>query len=159
MKKEINYVEVVCKTINTFRQNGFDLNDFVKESGIPKVKSMFIIRKLKKYGIIYFVENRYKVCNPALPVYIKQFTIPVQSALDSYYNAIGSDKKLSELQESDSIKSNESISIKSAPVTSVPIRSNSSKSDSELTEELCIEFLKATGKYQIYKKSVEWNLI
>lgn len=154
MKNEINYVEVVCRTINTFRQNGFDLNDFIKESGIPKVKSMFIIRKLKKYGIIYSIDTKYKVSNPTLPVYIKQFTIPVQSALDSYYNAIGSDKKLSELQEPDSIKSNESISIKSTPVTSTPI-----KSDSELTEELCIEFLKATGKYQIYKKSVEWNLI
>lgn len=154
MKNEINYVEVVCRTINTFRQNGFDLNDFIKESGIPKVKSMFIIRKLKKYGIIYVVDTKYKVSNPALPVYIKQFTIPVQSALDSYYNAIGSDKKLSELQEPDSIKSNESISIKSTPVTSTLI-----KSDSKLTEELCIEFLKATGKYQIYKKSIEWNLI
>lgn len=151
-KQNINYPEVVCRAINTLRTKVFEETEFFEISHLPKTKARIILNTLRKFNIIYIdADKKYRVCNPSLPIYISQFNIPVQSALDKYYSYLN---YISNWQKKNGKKGriNEYGEI---------IRESkiNDKTTTELTEEECIKFLQSTGKYKILLKIEDWKEI
>lgn len=134
--------EITSKVINTFRMDKvkFTLDDFVEKSNLPKVKSKYILGGLSSDGFIRCRDGHYSVVDYSTPIYLNVIKNIVERTISSYNATQEKNKQQKELKAKRNKKEDYSIQLKTKH-----------EDNFTLTEEMCVNFLKETGKYKIYK--------